>query len=943
MSIPSSSSATSSVPQFTSTSASSIPSNPHASISGSLYLSRLSRFIQTHERALAAYYPPPTPRRQTTPQEGGGPSWSTILSLGILPSSTSTSSSSPSTSPLPPNDRLVLSFDPHHLYYILLKFDELGFSTGDSLDIKLSSSDGGKDFTKPLLLDHTSTTTTTDGAIGRLEIIREGNSFGKTQSLFSGFFGNNHSTTNSPPPSRKEDDSKSFSQSSSFSFGSGWWGLGGGESSTTIPKEQPQQQDESSLVKHIYSSCTKLPALKLSPFIFQPPNSSNRAFGSSLPFEAVSGFEDCPPPFTCVPLSIFHSLTSLYLQDLDPRSFTGWDKISIGLKKLQIVRSGIEDVCELICDCVVEDEQRSLRKKNGETLSQEFVGQIRNKRTNTTTTQEAVTSGCYPKPSKLAWSSLRHLSLHDNSLTFIPLEPLTHLTLLTSLDLSSNLLISVPPSLSQLPFLRSLNLRDNMIDNLHSLPTILGAVEVLNLSQNRLENLSGLDRLLALERLDLRENRVWECLEISRLSRLKNLKELWVERNPFSRGIEQGGEESWRIKCWSYFLEERAQDVEEDDEDLMIKIDGRGINGRSERKLVELEVEKRTGGNFKQRVRRRASTTRLKEQNHSTSSTTNGGVLPKKVVVEPRRRVVTAPNLDHHNHQRQTSSTSTQQLSTSPNLSSSPTRPSQSHHHHHQQQQRRKPRRIVDLDTPPSSTIITPSSNNVRAQQSDSDATTDATSSGPESSRNLPLIPPSTMLTPSKVRQQQQQQKFNSSPSRIRHSPNLIIINNNEDNQETNSSLRATTTRRDRISTSTFEDSLNPQVSSELMTPVNSGASGAAAGGGGGEALRKKIEKLREEVGENWLSVLGEREARAAALLQVEQERKQRQQQEEEDESNQTRVGGKAESSGAGQTDPERELERSQREEPSIEGLTVSAGVKVVKKKGKKKKGKGGK
>ena len=187
------------------------------------------------------------------------------------------------------------------------------------------------------------------------------------------------------------------------------------------------------------------------------------------------------------------------------------------------------------------------------------------------------------------------------------------------------------------------------------------------------------------------------------------------------------------------------------------------------------------------------------------------------------------------------------------------------------------------------------------------------------------------MLTPSKVRQQQPStQKFNSSPSRIRHSSNL---NDTIDSSLPSSSSRS---RRDRVSTSTYEES-----TSELITPTNSG--------GGGEALRKKIEKLREEVGENWLSVLGEREARAAALVEVEkQQRKQEQEQEHqkaiEDGLARTRGSGEGEASELGQADSERKIgERREREEPSIEGLTVSAGVKVVKKKGKKKKGKGAK
>jgi hypothetical protein len=104
---------------------------------------------------------------------------------------------------------------------------------------------------------------------------------------------------------------------------------------------------------------------------------------------------------------------------------------------------------------------------------------------------------------------------------------------------------------------------------------------------------------------------------------------------------------------------------------------------------------------------------------------------------------------------------------------------------------------------------------------------------------------------------------------------------------------------------------------------MSSGGEGSSAGGG--EALRKKIEKLREEVGENWLSVLGEREARASQQQQQQSQQTTKQQRDTEE-----------------QVDPNpTEGGHLSRGEPSVEGLTVSAGVKVVKKKGKKKKGKG--
>jgi len=93
--------------------------------------------------------------------------------------------------------------------------------------------------------------------------------------------------------------------------------------------------------------------------------------------------------------------------------------------------------------------------------------------------------------------------------------------------------------------------------------------------------------------------------------------------------------------------------------------------------------------------------------------------------------------------------------------------------------------------------------------------------------------------------------------------------------------------------------------------------------------LRRKIEKLREEVGENWLSVLGEREARAL-----------QQKQKEDDKDRAGKAEPPKEEGRIVQAEEEAEPRRQQSEE-AVEGLAVSNGVKVVKKKGKKKKGKG--
>ena len=135
------------------------------------------------------------------------------------------------------------------------------------------------------------------------------------------------------------------------------------------------------------------------------------------------------------------------------------------------------------------------------------------------------------------WRFLRHLSLADNSLTSIPANGLTSLAdSLQSLDLSSNLFTEVPDGLTSLVVLRALNLSNCMISSLQSLiRSPLPAITALNLRANRLESIAGVERLLSLERLDLRDNRLRDPSELARLTRLPDFHEVWVVQNPLTK------------------------------------------------------------------------------------------------------------------------------------------------------------------------------------------------------------------------------------------------------------------------------------------------------------------------------------------------------------------------------------------------------------------------
>ena len=135
------------------------------------------------------------------------------------------------------------------------------------------------------------------------------------------------------------------------------------------------------------------------------------------------------------------------------------------------------------------------------------------------------------------WRFLKHLSLADNALTSIntaSLGPLSNT--LHSLDLSSNLFNEVPDCLASLTALRALNLSNCMIESLHSLiKTTLPAITAFNLRANRLISIAGVERMLSLERLDLRDNQINDPTELARLTNTPNIREVWILRNPFAR------------------------------------------------------------------------------------------------------------------------------------------------------------------------------------------------------------------------------------------------------------------------------------------------------------------------------------------------------------------------------------------------------------------------
>ncbi|PVG02497.1 hypothetical protein CPB86DRAFT_780441 [Serendipita vermifera] len=440
---------------------------------GDDYVRRIADFIRTHSQALAGGNP--ARRGPQAPQTASLFGW---MSRPEAPMSYST--------------------DLHHVFYLLMRFEELGIPVGP-LDVRLPMDS----ISRPL--SYVSLLAAKDKS--------------ETGSVFS---------------------FKSISGVSKMSLGAGWW-----------PRAPIPSVHED--LKFIYSAFTKLPALTINQ--------------SSL--DVITQLANDPPVDHVVPLYTFKTIRTLECIDIDPRLIMGWDQLAESLRSLTLRKSGIEDVTEIFVDAVIEDQAR----KSGESVKprrRKLIHRTIDSRRPSwkgpppttppireeepepvTESTESSPPSPPPQLSSLKWAFLKHLSLADNALTFFPSNIIPYLLSVTYLDLSSNLLVSVPSGLNQMYNLVTLNLADNMIESVLGIYTMLGQVLTLNLSRNRIDSLCGLERLAALERVDVRKNELSDVEEVGRLATLPNLQGVWVDGNPFTEL-----DPNYRITCFNLFLKE---------------------------------------------------------------------------------------------------------------------------------------------------------------------------------------------------------------------------------------------------------------------------------------------------------------------------------------------------------------------------------------------------
>ncbi|KAL8825049.1 MAG: hypothetical protein Q9191_004648 [Dirinaria sp. TL-2023a] len=559
---------------------------------GQIFVKNLAHFVHTHEKALANALQ----LRRQGPKGGpssnrDGEASSTHINgyAGETSKSSTTSSFAAALSlgTLHFSSHNVkpakLTLTPHHLFYLLTRFEEIGISIGP-MNVRLESLHA--EVSPANYVSFLSQSQRYKGRSDRDSI----HSVSSVRSVVSGM---------------------------SFL----WSNIGLGSSGSAAKSEKAKAQQLAD-TRYLYSAFTKIPCLRLAP--------DHKA-------GLIGGYEEFPFD-TAVPLHAFKNLSALEVSDVDFRQFFGWDRLADQLRSLTIKRGKIEDPTDLLVGVVLDDmdrrRRRSSRTQNSpimawpsspllrynelaRTSSTPNSPTVDDKLSHSTSPRKVIlqhddadnaemrqeprpksTSPSRPTSSRQdtqrhvrgsgtkikrsgsgssnssdhatapyrsgsssnllsmgflpasKWRFLRHLSLADNSLTSMTASSLAPLAnTLHSLDLSSNLFAEIPDCLASLTALRALNLSNCMIESLHSLArSPLPAITALNLRSNRLASIAGIQRLPSLERLDLRDNKLKDPTELARLTSIPEMREIWVACNPFTR--THGG---YRVTIFNLF------------------------------------------------------------------------------------------------------------------------------------------------------------------------------------------------------------------------------------------------------------------------------------------------------------------------------------------------------------------------------------------------------
>ncbi|PQE13217.1 leucine rich repeat domain-containing protein [Rutstroemia sp. NJR-2017a BBW] len=297
---------------------------------GQFFIKNLAHFVRTHEKALANAL---QLRRQQTPKHGSSNSISGAVGGSILPSPTVTNQPSSASSSTTSNTLAAalsfpylsftshnikpakLALTPHHLFFLLSRFEDLGVPVG------------------PMNV--------------RLENLHADTSAANYVSFLS---------QSQRPKGRGSDSGSVHSVSSVRSVMSGmsslWsnFGLGSGGAAARTEKQKAAIDAD---LKYLYSAFTKIPCLRLAP--------DRRA-------RLIEGYEEFPFD-TAVPLIAFKNISALEISDIDIRQFYGWDKLAEQLRSLTVKRAGVDDPADLLISIVLDDMDKRRRRSSKAQMS----------------------------------------------------------------------------------------------------------------------------------------------------------------------------------------------------------------------------------------------------------------------------------------------------------------------------------------------------------------------------------------------------------------------------------------------------------------------------------------------------------------------------------------------------------------------------------------------
>ena len=282
---------------------------------------QLAGFVRTHEKALANAL---QLRRQNVSRHGSSQSVSSIPTASLSTSPTVAERPSTSSSALAAALSLgtlnftshsaksaKLSLTPHHLFYLLSRFEELNTNVNVG----------------PMKV--------------RLESLHDNSSSANYVSFLS---------QSQRSKSRSSDVGSIRSVSSIRSVMSGmsalWASLGLGGSGSSAARNERQKAAQQADLKYLLSAFTKIPWLRLAP--------DWRA-------RLIRGYEEFPFD-SAVPLYVFKNVQALEVCDIDFRQFFGWDRLSDQLRSLTLKRACIDDPADVLVDIVLDDmDKRRLR------------------------------------------------------------------------------------------------------------------------------------------------------------------------------------------------------------------------------------------------------------------------------------------------------------------------------------------------------------------------------------------------------------------------------------------------------------------------------------------------------------------------------------------------------------------------------------------------------